>query len=98
MLAKLIMNHNKQERKVAFYADKLCITPKYLSEVVKEKTKKTPIEWINDSVIIIAKTFLKSTDLSIIHISEELNFPNPSFFCRYFKKHTGISPLKYREK
>jgi AraC-like DNA-binding protein len=95
--AKLVMKHNKQERKVAFYADKLCITPKYLSEVVKDKTKKTPIEWINDSVIIISKTFLKSTDLSIIQISEELNFPNPSLFCRYFKKYTGISPLKYRE-
>lgn len=95
--AKLVMKHNKQERKVAFYANKLCITPKYLSEVVKDKTRKTPIEWINDSVIIITKTLLKSTDLSIIQISEELNFPNSSFFCKFFKKHTGISPLKYRE-
>lgn len=96
--SKLVIKHNKQERKVSFYANKLCITPKYLSEVVKDKTEKTPFEWINDSVIIIAKTLLKSTDLSIIQISEELNFPNPSFFCRYFKKYTGISPLKYRER
>lgn len=95
--AKLVMKHNRQERGVSFYADKLCITPKYLSEVVKDNTGKSPIEWINDSVIVLSKTLLKSTDLSVILISEELNFPNPSFFCRYFKKHTGMSPLKYRE-
>ncbi len=94
---KLVLHYNKQERRVSFYADKLCISPKYLSEVVKDKTRKTPLEWINESVIILSKTLLKSTDMSIIQISEELNFPNSSFFCRYFKQHTGISPLKYRE-
>ncbi len=95
---KLVMKHNKQERKVSFYAYKLCITPKYLSEVVKSKTKKTPVEWINNSIIIAIKTMLKSTKMSINQIAEELNFPNPSFFCQYFKRHTGISPRKYREK
>lgn len=95
---KLVMKHNKKERKVSFYADKLCISPKYLSDIIKHRTKKTPLEWINDSVIVLSKTLLKSTDMSILSISEELNFANPSFFCKYFKKHTGISPLKYREK
>ena len=88
--------HYKQQRSVAFYADKLCLTPKHLSNVIKELTGKSASQWIDDYVVLEAKTLLKSTNLTILQISEELHFANQSFFGKYFKQHTGLSPMRYR--
>ncbi|MDR2038307.1 MAG: AraC family transcriptional regulator [Bacteroidales bacterium] len=93
---KLLMQHYKEERSVSFYADKLCLTSKYLSSTIKKITGHSILEWISEAVIIEAKTMLKTTDLTILQLSEELNFPNPSFFIRFFKQYTGTTPLKYR--
>lgn len=94
---KLLLRHYRQERNASFYADKLCISIKYLSAIMKKTTGRSVSFWIDEAVIIGAKILLKSTDLTMLQISEKLNFPNPSFFGRYFKKHVGQTPLKYRE-
>jgi len=94
---RLMINHRKEIRNVAFYADKLFVTPKYLSSTLKKATGKTANEWINESVIIEAKSMLKRSNMTVLQISEELNFPNPSFFGRYFKQYAGMTPVEYRE-
>ena len=92
----LVTRHHLKERGVGFYADKLCITPKYLSKIVKETSGQSAPEWIDQYVILEAKQMLKHSDLCIKEISDELNFANPSFFFKYFKKHTGMTPNQYR--
>ena len=93
---ELVTRHHSKERGVGFYADKLCITPKYLSKIVKDTSGLSAPQWIDQYVILEAKQMLKHSDLCIKEISEELNFPNPSFFFKYFKKHTGLTPNQYR--
>lgn len=90
--------YHRQERSVAFYAGKLCITPKYLSLLVKNVSNQTAGEWIDKYVVLEAKALLSSSTLSIQEISDRLNFANQSFFGKYFKQHTGISPTEYRKK
>lgn len=92
----LLMENYTQSREVAFYAEKLCITPKYLSMVLKEQNGKTAKQWIDIHVITEIKLQLKSTNLSIQEIAYKINFPNQSFLCKYFKAHTGFSPTHYR--
>ena len=96
LFIRTVGEHYKQQRSVAFYADKLCLTPKHLSNVIKELTGKSASQWIDDYVVLEAKTLLKSTNLTILQISEELHFANQSFFGKYFKQHTGLSPMRYR--
>ena len=93
----LLREHTPHRREVSFYADKMCLTPKYLSTKIKKITKKSVFEWINSATIIKIKVLLKTSDKSIAQISEELNFPNPSFFSRFFRKHTGMTPNEYRK-
>lgn len=83
-------------RSVAFYANELCVTPKYLSASVKETSGKTAGEWIDSYVILEAKTLLRNTGLTVQEVSNKLNFSNQSFFGKYFKHLTGISPRKFR--
>lgn len=102
MLARKFMylltkNYHRQ-REVELYARELCVTPRYLSSVVKEKTGMSSLAWINDMVIKQAKALLQDNKLSVLQISDKLNFPNPSFFGQYFKKHTGMTPKKFRDK
>lgn len=84
------------ERQLAFYADKLCITSKYLSRIVKQHSGRQPSEWIRDYVILESKALLRQNDLSVQQISDRLNFPNPSFFGKYFKAVVGCSPRQYQ--
>lgn len=93
---KLMLVDYKKKRDVAYYADKLCLTPKYLSMTVKKVTGYPISDWINEAVVIEAKRMLKTTDLTALQISEELNFSNPSFFGRFFKQYTGMTPLQYK--
>ncbi len=93
---KLLKENYKTNRSVSFYADKLCITPKYLSALSKSITHATAGEWIDRCVILAAKEMLKYTMKPIQEISNELNFPNQSFFGKYFKQHTGLSPKDFR--
>lgn len=93
----LLLRHFETERSVAFYAGKLCVTPKYLSTAVKSVTRYSVQNWINDVVLFEAKRELRATDLTIQQISEKLHFPNASSFVRFFRTHIGETPLKYRK-
>lgn len=92
----LIEKYFKSERAVNFYAEKLFVTPKHLSAVLKEISGKTAGEWIDHRVILEAKLMLRSTGMNIQEISLALNFSNQSFFGKYFKHLTGMSPRDYR--
>lgn len=94
----LLKEYHKQQRSVNFYADKLYISPKHLSSVIKQMSHKTAHEIIADFVILTAKRMLKTTTMSIQEISDELNFANQSFFGKFFKQNTGLSPSSYRKK
>ena len=93
---KLVADYHSSERGMAFYADKLCLTPKYLSKVIKEISGKSGPEWIDSFVILEAKNMLKYSDMPIKEIVYKLNFPNSSVFYKYFKAHTGQTPSEYR--
>lgn len=93
---QLLQEHFRQERHVGFYAQQLCITPKYLTTLIKRVSGKSVSEWIDIVVVMEAKTLLKFSDRSIQEIAYALNFPNQSFFGSYFKRLTGMSPSQYR--
>lgn len=93
---ELVQTHYREERIIGFYADKLCITPKYLSKLIKEYTGRSAGEWIENYVILEARAMLQSSDMTIQQIASSLNFPNQSFFGKYFKRATGLSPKQYR--
>jgi len=95
---RLLYERHRTERTVEFYADKLFITPKHLSRVVKEMSSKTVSVWIDDMVVLSAKALLKSTDMQVSLIADELHFANASFFSNYFKKRTNLTPLEYRSR
>ena len=97
LFIKSVYEHYKKERSVSFYAGKLYVTPKYLSSLVKAVSGKTAGEWIAEIVVLESKVLLKSSSKSIQEISVELNFANQSFFGKYFKQHTGMSPYAYKK-
>ena len=92
----LVQKHFRKERFLDFYASLLEVTPKHLSRTVKKQTGFTAVEWIERYVILEAKVLLKSSNLNIQQIADELNFPSQSFFGKYFKKLTGLSPKEFR--
>lgn len=91
----ILARYHQHERTVQFYADKLCVTPKYLSTVVKEYSGKTPSDWICEYVIAEAKSLLHYSQLSSQEVAFRLNFPSQSAFGKFFKQKTGISPRQY---
>ena len=86
-----------KERTVSFYADRCCVSPKYFSKMIHRASGKTPLQLIRERVIVEARILLNSTDMSIQQIADALNFPNDSFFCRYFRQEVQMSPMRYRE-
>lgn len=95
-LVSLLHEHYRTERSVEFYADKMNLTPKHLSRVVRNYSGKSVHQWIDEFVVLEIKNLLKYSDMSIQQISYELNFPNPSFMGQYFKRITGKTPGEYR--
>ena len=89
---KLVQKNYMTNREVAFYADKLCITPKYLGVVVSQVSHRRPLDWIRDYVILDAKAMLLSREYSIQQISQMLTCPKPSFFSKYCREAVGYSP------
>jgi AraC-like DNA-binding protein len=94
---QLVQKQFRSQRNVNAYAEQLSITPKYLTETVKEITGKTAGEIIDDFVLLEAKLLLDNPALSIAEIADELHFSDQSFFGKYFKRHTGLSPKEYRQ-
>jgi YesN/AraC family two-component response regulator len=93
----MVEEHCKHERRVSWYAKQLSITPKYLSEMVKHVSKRTPNEWIDNYVTLELRIMLKNSTKNIKTIAKEMNFPNQSFLGKYFKEHVGMSPSDYRK-
>lgn len=94
----LVQQYHASARGLRFYADKMCLTPNYLSGVIKNYTGKTAVEWVNEYVILEAKIMLKDSALSVQEIAYRLDFPTQSAFGKYFKKLVGVSPKQYRSK
>lgn len=88
----------KQSRDVNYYAEKMSITSKYLTNIVRQVTGHTPKTIIDQYVILQLKMQLHRSSQSIKEIAWEYHFTDVSFFCRYFKKHTGVTPQQVREK
>ena len=93
----LVRDYHTKERSLSFYADKLYLTPKYLSKLIKSVSGKSAHEWIDSFVILEAKNLLKYSDMSIKSIVYDLNFPNQTTFYRFFKAKTGMTPSEYRK-
>lgn len=93
---KLVKDKFRTERFLEYYADELGVTPKHLSRTVKSQTGYSAASWIERFLILESKILLKSTNLTIQQISDNLNFPTQSFFGKYFKKNVGLSPKMYR--
>ena len=92
----LVKDKFKTERFLEYYAEELGVTPKHLSRTVKAQTGYSAASWIERFLVLEAKILLKSTNLTIQQISDNLNFPTQSFFGKYFKKNVGVSPKFYR--
>ena len=94
----LVRRHFRTSRDVSFYADELCVTVKYLSQVVKGKSGKPALDFIEEHVITECKALLSSTTMTVQQIADALHFPSQSVFGKYFKRVTGLSPREYRNR
>ena len=92
----LLQQFGATHRNIPFYAEQLHVTPNHLSDVVRQHSGLSVMDWIHRTTTTEAKLLLKHTDLMIYEISQRLNFPEPTAFNRYFKKQTGVTPLAYR--
>lgn len=93
---RMVNQYGLRERKIEFYADKLCVTPNYLGAVIKKVGGLTVMQWLNRHAIQKAKVLLRYSDLPIWEVAEHMNFANPSFFSKFFKNETGMTPGEYR--
>ena len=93
----LLRDYGMTHRTIAFYADRLALTPNHLSAVVRQQSGLSIMDWINRTTIMEAKILLKHSTLMMYEIADRLCFPEPAAFNRYFKKQTGMTPLEYRE-
>jgi AraC-like DNA-binding protein len=94
---QLLFDHAKEQHVVTFYADKLFITPQYLSLILKELTGKSANKWIDEALIVEAKVLLKAPQTTVQQVADKLNFSDQSTFGKFFKKHIGLSPMEYRK-
>ena len=92
----LVNQHATREHQIGFYADKMCLTQRYLGTVIRQASGTTAKEWIDRALVEHVKIELKHTDKPIAQISDEMNFPSASFFSKYFKRETGLTPGDYR--
>lgn len=94
---ELLSTTRIKPRNVSWYAEQLCVTPKYLSTVCKQVSGKTAFDWINEYVLVDIRYWLKNTNKTIKEITDILNFPNISFFGKYCRTHFGVSPTEFRK-
>lgn len=95
---ELLIDFCETQRNVSYYADKLCVTPKYLTTVIKSVSNHPAQSWINEAVLISAKRYIMTTDMAIYQIADKLHFQTTSSFVRFFRTHVGCSPLDYRKR
>ena len=92
----LVNEHCFDHHMLDFYADKLCITQRYLGTLVKQASGATAKEWIDRALINQAKVDLKHSDITVAQLADRLSFPNPAFFSKFFKRMTGMTPSQYK--
>lgn len=93
---QVLSENYRRERSLGFYASQLCITPKYLTTLIKKVSGRSASEWIDQYVTLEAKNLLRYSTMSIQEVAYHLNFANQSFFGKYFKHQTGYSPSAYK--
>lgn len=93
---KLVSEYHTEHRNVGFYAQRLSLTPKYLSRIIRDASGRSAPEWIDEYVILEAKNLLKYSGLAIKEIVYKLNFPSQSVFYKFFKARTGLTPTEYK--
>jgi len=93
---RMVEKNCRTERRVGWYAQQLSMTPKYLTECVKQISQRTPNEWIENYVSLELRVQLKNSNKSIKEIANEMHFPDQSLMGKYFKKIVGLTPLQYR--
>lgn len=81
---------------IDYYASRLCITPRYMSTIIRQVSGKSAKQWIDDALVTRIKIELKHSDKTIAHIADDMNFPNPSFMIKFFKRMTGMTPASFR--
>lgn len=96
LFIQLLNKHCRTEHSVSFYAGELCITPEYLSRIMKSFSGKTVNHWISEALMREAEIALRNPDLTIQQVADLLNFSDQSSFGKFFKKHRGISPLAFK--
>lgn len=94
---ELVNQYFASERQIKFYADKLCLDPKYASQLIKQASGRMAGDWIQDRVILEAKLLLLDGNHNVQQVADALNFTSQSFFGKYFKNATGMSPKAYKE-
>ena len=95
----LIHEHALREHQIGFYADRLCISSRYLNEITVEYSKgKTPKELIDEQLTVEIKVQLNKLDLSVEEVAGICCFPDSSYLSSFFKKHTGITPKEFRNR
>ena len=94
---QLVSQHCHKEHQINYYAERMCLTNRYLGTVIRQTSGVTAKEWIDRALVTYAKTQLLHTDKSVAEIAFELNFPNPSFFSKFFKHATGMPPLTFAQ-
>ena len=94
---QLVSEHAPEHHTIDFYASRLCLTPRYMSTIVKQVSGKSAKQWIDDALVTRIKIDLKHTDKTIARICDEMNFPNPSFLTKFFKRITGLTPTQYQK-
>lgn len=92
----LVNEHCSTHHTLDFYADRLCITQRYLGTLVHQASGSTAKEWIDCAIINEAKVALRHSDVTVAQLADSLNFPNPAFFTKFFKRMTGMTPTQYR--
>lgn len=93
----LVNEHGTTHHQLPFYADRLALTPRYLGAVIKSVSGVTAKEWIDREIITAIKVELRHTDKSLTEIADQMHFPNQSFFSKYFKRLTGMTPMQYKK-
>ena len=93
---QLVTQHCAKHHQIGYYADRMCLTERYLSTVIRQTSGTTAKDWIDRALITRIKIELRHTDKSAAQISEEMHFANPSFFSKYFRRLTGMTPGEYK--
>ncbi len=95
---QLVSQYATEQHHIDFYAQQLCISSRYMSTLVKQASGKSAKQWIDDAIITRIKTHLRHTDMSVAQIADAMHFSNAAFFCKYFKRMTGITARAYRQR